>query len=200
MNDRYDHNISVYLSYLLYTHGYDVSRYDLHIVKWTSVVGNLPITNMSSSSGALPATNQRPGTTFAPLEKAKYLAQDLHILSNGGGRPSSAGPTSTKQPTERRVHTSKLDYVREMLQLERENRKRDQKIIERQAKTIVMLTDHVERVISAIRSYVEIKLMNDGKMRDLRTSIQRLRTVIDKQQLSITVHQQLIASSKGMMT
>ena len=87
-----------------------------------------------------------------------------------------------------------------MLQLERENRKRDQKIIERQAKTIVMLTDHVERVMSAIRSYVENKLMNDGKMRDLRTSIQRLRTVIDKQQLSITVHQQLIASSKGMMT
>ena len=167
------------------------------IVKWTSVVGNLPITNMSSASGALPATNQRPGTTFAPLE---YLAQDLHILSNGGGRPSSAGPTSTKQPTERRVHTTKLDYVREMLQLERENRKRDQKIIERQAKTIVMLTDHVERVMSAIRSYVENKLMNDGKMRDLRTSIQRLRTVIDKQQLSITVHQQLIASSKGMMT
>lgn len=155
---------------------------------------------MSSSSGALPATSHRPGTTFssfAPLQKAKYLAQDLQILSNGDGRPSSAGPT-TKQPTERRAHTSKLDYVREMLQLERENRKRDQKIIERQAKKIVMLTDHVERVMSAIRSYVENKLISDGTVRDLRTSIQRLRTVIDKQQLSITVHQQLIASSKGM--
>ena len=153
---------------------------------------------MSSSSGA---DHHRPGTafsTFAPLEKAKYLAQDLHILSNngnGGGRPSSAG--YTKQPTERRAHTTKLEYVREMLQLERENRKRDQKIIEKQAKTIVMLTDHVERVMSAIRSYVENKLINDGNIRDLRTTIQRLRTVIDKQQLSITVHQQLIASSKG---
>ena len=141
-------------------------------------------------------TNQhRPGTSFAPLEKAKHLAQDLHILSNNGGRPSSAG--TMKQPTERRAHTTKLEYVRDMLQLERENRKRDKKIIEKQAKTIVMLTDHIERVMSAIRSYVENKLINDGKIRDLRTSIQRLRTVIDKQQLSITVHQQLIASSKG---
>ena len=159
---------------------------------------------MSSSSGAAATSHHRPGTasfsTFAPLEKAKYLAQDLHLLSNNivdghGERPTSAG--HTKLPTERRAHTTKLDYVREMLQLERENRKRDKKIMERQAKTIVMLTDHVELVMSAIRSYVENKLINDGKMRDLRTSIQRLRTVIDKQQLSITVHQQLIASSKG---
>ena len=89
---------------------------------------------------------------------------------------------------------SKVDYLRQMLAMEREKRSRDQRTIARQGKTIAMLSDHVERVMGAMRSYVEMKLAADAKAKQLRSATQRLRTVIDKQQLSIRVHQQLIAS------
>ena len=81
-----------------------------------------------------------------------------------------------------------------MLALERDKHTRDQKTIAKQAKTIAMLSDHVERVMGAMRSYVEAKLASDAKAKQLRTATHRLRTVIDKQQLAIAVHQQLIAS------
>ena len=93
-----------------------------------------------------------------------------------------------------------MDYLRQMLAMERDKRTRDQKTIAKQAKTIAMLSDHVERVMGAMRSYVEAKLASDTKAKQLRTATHRLRTVIDKQQLSIRVHQQLIASLRDTGT
>ena len=84
--------------------------------------------------------------------------------------------------------------MRHMLRLEREARTKDQKTMDRQAKTIAMLTDHLERLMGGMRAYAEMKLHADAKVHALRHSCQRLRTVIDKQQLSISVHHQLIAS------
>ena len=155
---------------------------------------------------------------FPAAEKAQRLAVDLHAAM-GQRRPSSAPGTrpianssSGKFPpptaaaaatapapapqtdTDRRAHMSKMDYMRHMLMLEREARKKDQKTVERQAKTIAMLTDHLERLMGGMRAYAEMKLHADAKVHALRHSCQRLRTVIDKQQLSISVHHQLIAS------
>ena len=156
---------------------------------------------------------------FPAAEKAQRLAVDLHAAM-GQRRPSSAPGTrpiansrsgpfppptdaaaaaaapapAPQTDTDRRAHLSKMDYVRHMLILEREARKKDQKTIERQAKTIAMLTDHLERLMGGMRAYAEMKLHADAKVHALRHSCQRLRTVIDKQQLSISVHHQLIAS------
>lgn len=150
---------------------------------------------------------------FPAAEKAQRLAADLHDAI-GQRRPSSApgirsGSGSEKLPqtaaaaipthvaatnTDRRVHMTKIDYMRHMLQLEREARKKDEKTIERQGKTIAMLTDHLERLMGGMRAYAEMKLAADTKVHALRHACQRLRTVIDKQQLSISVHQQLIGS------